>query len=39
MELGSVGIVLPSSGQPADPCEGILSTAEAAVCGFYPAQG
>ena len=39
MGLGSVGIVLPSSGQPTDPCEGIFITAEAAACGFHHSQG
>ena len=39
MGLGSVGIVLPSSGQPTDPCEGIFITTEAAACGFHHSQG
>ena len=39
MGLGSVGIVLPSSGQPTNPCEGIFTITEAAACGFHHSPG
>ena len=39
MGLGSVGIVLPSSGQPTDPYEGIHISAESAICGVQHTQG